>query len=117
MAKKSMAERQLDIIRQFVVEEGQPTGSVSAQMVLHSLELIREWLIEWKHVKPTVPGIYIYRNDIEWVHQKIAVAKGDWRLAQNPEWFYANDQPLQGMPLGWWFGPIAQSPKEITFVD
>ena len=107
-------KRQLDVIETFIKEEGQATGTVSGQMALNALGLIAEWLIEWKYEKPSQPGIYIYRDEREWVHRLVFVQHGSWQLARNPEWLYANDEPLSKLATGWWFGPIPIAP-DSTF--
>lgn len=66
--------------------------------------------IAWSRSRPCDLGFYLYRKDGEWVHSLKELKQGDWVLAQNPDWIYANGKPLSAIEPGWWFGPIPSAP-------
>lgn len=70
--------------------------------------------ITWSRNLPCKLGFYVYRNDREWVHYLKELTQGDWRLAQNPEWIYTDDKPLNVAEPGWWFGPIPRAPQSMA---
>lgn len=118
-------QKQLAVIRTYVSEEGQGTGSVSGQMVNTALDVIRDLFLatvhgvqlvddqrwpDWVETKPTQPGLYLFRDVREWKHSVYTVAYGDWRLGQNPEGLYAGSMPITSFYIGYWLGPIPKSP-------
>ncbi len=64
--------------------------------------------MEWKNKKPSqVNMYYLYKINGEWPIKIGKLERGDWKNAQNPDWFYISDTPIQDMDCKW-FGPIPE---------
>lgn len=72
--------------------------------------MTKQWP-DWVETKPTAPGLYLFRDKREWMHRVHVVAMGKWKLGQNPEILYAGSMPVASFYLGYWLGPIPESPE------
>ena len=64
-------------------------------------------MLEWERKSPILIGMYLFKENGRWpIHVKVKdVHVGEWAHAQNPEWIYADNTPVQEME-GQWYGPI-----------
>lgn len=101
-------------IDEFIKRRGQGDASAMAdQMIAGGALNIIKAFCTWTRSVPSLPGMYLYRDDREWLHVLVTIKPGSWQLSQNPLCLYGNGRPLQKIDSGWWFGPIPESPKSM----